>query len=268
MARRVTILFDSGASHCFIHPRLLKDLNVKVDETQGPAVLRVADDRETPCYGAVENLQVLAGKYKKRMSMIAADIGTDDVIIGTNVLELAQAGFGPPGYFRMMEQGQEILIPLIGPDSPSEKIQTIRSTKKAVRLLRDHMQHALVGNIWRVEEAEQATNQTEQSADNLSSQSHDAEQGKKGQSAEGTSVESRDGGSQLTTSSQTSKQARRQRRQDDLERKIEQAKMDMKETSASMREQLLAEFPDVFSVPDQLAPLRWCNHEVQLEPGA
>ena len=97
-ARRVTILFDTGASHCFINPRILTDLNLVPDMTEGPAELQVADDRCIPCQGAVGNLQVLAGQYKQRLTFVAADIGQDDIILGGEVLELAQAGFGPPGF--------------------------------------------------------------------------------------------------------------------------------------------------------------------------
>ena len=43
-ARRVTFLFDTGASHCFINPRILTDLNLVPDSAEGPAELQVADD--------------------------------------------------------------------------------------------------------------------------------------------------------------------------------------------------------------------------------
>ena len=39
-ARRVTILFDSGASQCFVHPRVFADLEIVPDTTAGPNNLR------------------------------------------------------------------------------------------------------------------------------------------------------------------------------------------------------------------------------------
>jgi len=152
-ARRVTILFDTGASHCFINPRILTDLNLVPDISEGPAELQVADDRCIPCKGAVSNLQVLAGQYKQRLTFVAADIGQDDVILGGEVLELAQAGFGPPGFWRMLVGDKWLQIPLIGPDGMATgKVKAIRSKKKTVKLLVEHFNHIKVGQVRKVAE--------------------------------------------------------------------------------------------------------------------
>jgi hypothetical protein len=62
-ARRVTILFDSGASHCFVHPRVLADLEVTPDSAVGPGTLQMADDHVIACKGTTDGLQILAGPF-------------------------------------------------------------------------------------------------------------------------------------------------------------------------------------------------------------
>ena len=174
-ARRVTILFDTGASHCFINPRILTDLNLVPDMTEGPAELQVADDRCIPCQGAVGNLQVLAGQYKQRLTFVAADIGQDDIILGGEVLELAQAGFGPPGFWRMCVDGQWLQIPLIGPDSAAPgQVKAVRSKKKTLKLLVEHFNHIMVGQVRRVNPTDAGSEQRGEG------QSDDAERGKLG----------------------------------------------------------------------------------------
>ena len=66
-AVRVTILFDSGASHCFMHPRVREELAVTVLMTSGPAALRTANEAEVPCEGMVDNIQVAAHRYRERL---------------------------------------------------------------------------------------------------------------------------------------------------------------------------------------------------------
>ena len=89
-ARRVSVLFDSGASHCSIHPRVLEELGLTVAPDEGPSKLKLADDHVIKCQGQVSNLQVLAGRYKQRMDFIVVDVGSDDIILGGEVLEDAQ----------------------------------------------------------------------------------------------------------------------------------------------------------------------------------
>ena len=110
----VTILFDSGASHCFVHPKVLADLEIMPDTAAGPNNLQMADDHVIECQGTADGLQILAGPYKQRVSLVAAEIGTDDVIIGGEVLEMAQGGFGRAGLWSMCVDGKTLEIPLIG----------------------------------------------------------------------------------------------------------------------------------------------------------
>ena len=148
-AVRVTILFDSGASHCFMHPRVREELAVKVVTAEGPATLRTANEAEVPCEGVVDNVQVVAHRYRERLSFVVADIGQDDVIMGGEVLERAQAGFGPPGFWRMRVSGQELLIPLIGEHSSSQAISELRGTKKILKVLKANASNLWLGKVWR-----------------------------------------------------------------------------------------------------------------------
>ena len=128
--------------------------------TEGPAELQVADDRCIPCQGAVGNLQVLAGQYKQRLTFVAADIGQDDIILGGEVLELAQAGFGPPGFWRMCVDGQWLQIPLIGPNSAAPgQVKAVRSKKKTIKLLVEHFNHIMVGQVRRVKPTDAGSEQ-------------------------------------------------------------------------------------------------------------
>ena len=68
------------------------------DTATGPNNLQMADDHVFECQGTADGLQILAGPYKQRVSLVAAEIGTDDVIIRGEVLEMAQGGFGRAGF--------------------------------------------------------------------------------------------------------------------------------------------------------------------------
>ena len=63
-ARRVTILFDSGASHNFVHPRVVRELGLLPDPSQGPTHLKVPDDRVIQCDGAVANVEFMTSTIK------------------------------------------------------------------------------------------------------------------------------------------------------------------------------------------------------------
>ena len=52
-AKRVTILFDSGASHCFMSPRVQQALGLKVNQSLGPSVLLTSNEQQVPCEGEV-----------------------------------------------------------------------------------------------------------------------------------------------------------------------------------------------------------------------
>ena len=83
------MLWDTGATHTIINPKIVADLNLVVKKGQGPILLSMADDHTQKCSGVVENLQILAGQFKERVDMIVADIGSDDIIVGNDILELA-----------------------------------------------------------------------------------------------------------------------------------------------------------------------------------
>ena len=91
-AQRVTILFDSGASHCFMSPRICQALELIPDRSTGPASLLTSNEQEVACEGEVSNVQVLMGQYRQRMPMVIADIGRDDIILGGEVLEMQEGG--------------------------------------------------------------------------------------------------------------------------------------------------------------------------------
>ena len=230
--------------------------------TEGPAELQVADDRCIPCQGAVGNLQVLAGQYKQRLTFVAADIGQDDIILGGEVLELAQAGFGPPGFWRMCVDGQWLQIPLIGPNSAAPgQVKAVRSKKKTLKLLVEHFNHIMVGQVRRVNPTDADSEQRGEG------QSDDAERGKLG-STDPSPTGARAASS---SSSRSSRKRRARRRQHELavEAQIEAARVGMQETSAKVKQDLMAEFPEVFQTPpDSLPPYRWLNHRVELEEGA
>ena len=231
---------------------------------EGPAELQVADDRCIPCQGAVSNLQVVAGQYKQRLTFVAADIGQDDIILGGEVLELAQAGFGPPGFWRMLVDDKWLHIPLIGPDSIAPgKVKAVRSKKKTLKLLVEHFHHIKVGQVRRVTPADGAP----VAGSTRSGQSDDAERGKLGSShplPAGTRAPSSSG-----SRSSQARRAKRRKHELEIEAKIEAAKTDMQEASAKIKQDLMDEFPEVFGAPpDTLPPHRWQNHRVQLEEGA
>ena len=224
-ARRVTILFDSGASHCFVHPRVLASLGVTPVETQGPASLKVADDRAIPCQGVTNDLQVHVARYRKRMPLVVADIGSDDIILGGELLESAQGGFGPSGYWRMLEDGQELLIPLIGEHSSSSRVSRVRGTKKILKLLRSNVDHLWMGRVWKTEGAEAAAEQ--ESADD--SQDRDAQGFQQGRDP--LPWEQGGAASVRTSSSRRSRKRQQQRRNQEIAAKIEREKAAMQESS-------------------------------------
>ena len=110
-AQRVTILFDSGTSHCFVHPRVLADLEIMPHTAAGLNNLQMADEHVIACQGTADRLQILVGPHKQRVSLVAAETGTDDVIIGGEVLEIAQDGFRRAGFWSMCVDGKTLEIP-------------------------------------------------------------------------------------------------------------------------------------------------------------
>ena len=129
-------------------PRIQAALGLQADMSAGPASLLTSNEQSVPCQGEVRGPQVLAHKYKHRMDFVVADIGRDDIILGGEILEMQQAGFGVPGSgtYRMVKDGVEFLIPLIGEHGISGEVKRIKGTKKALKLLRQHADHIFKKN--------------------------------------------------------------------------------------------------------------------------
>ena len=113
-SRRVRILWDTGARHTFVHPRVLYDLAVTVDCNRGPSQLLTADE-----------------------------------LVGTDQLEPAQGGFGEPGFWQMTVNGEELKIPLIGEHSSHPQVQRIQGVKKTIKMLREFVPHLMMVQLWR-----------------------------------------------------------------------------------------------------------------------
>jgi hypothetical protein len=261
-AVRVTILFDSGASHCFMHPRVREELAVTVLMTSGPAALRTANEAEVPCEGMVDNIQVAAHRYRERLSFVVADIGHDDVILGGEVLERAQAGFGPPGFWRMTVAGQELLIPLIGEHSSNQAISELRGTKKILKVLRANASNLWSGKVWRKQP---------EAGESDDAQDRDALAGQQGvcTTSDGDSSGRPARPASSCTSGPRRRQQERRRRNQDLTERIEHEQAELQATSDRVKQELMTEFPEVFNKdPRTCPPLRWQNHRVELEPGA
>ena len=91
-------------------PRIQQALGLQPDVTAGPATLLTSNEQPVACEGEVQNLQVLAHQYKSRMSFVVADIGRDDLIIGGEILEMQEGGFGPAGsgLYRCVWMGRSV----------------------------------------------------------------------------------------------------------------------------------------------------------------
>ena len=157
-ARRVTILFDSGASHNFIHPRVVRELELLPDPTLGPTHLKVADDRVIPCDGAVSNVEIMTStikggpSYIERSTLCTADIGADDIILGDPSLKSHEGGHGPLGTntWKMVKDGVTYLIPLMTVSGDNAKvIETVTGAKKIKKLIQSHSHHLMRGHVWR-----------------------------------------------------------------------------------------------------------------------
>ena len=300
-AERVTILFDSGASHCFMHPSIQKALGLTADRSAGPSKLLTSNEQEVPCEGEVGNIQVMAGKYRHRMDFIVADIGRDDIILGGEVLEMQEAGYGPAGSgtYRLVANGVEYLIPLIGASDGVKRseVKTVKGTKKILKLFRQHSTHMFMGEIRR-SETQQTVSQHETAARSeqstatvvsdevLRRQEEGAQSYKEGRTGEkaqaadaaeiSTAADSHQECSQSgkDSASETSgsrsalhkKRRRRWHRTQQLILQMQKEQAALQERSDKVKEELVAEFPDVFQEPESLPPLRWENHRMELLP--
>ena len=257
-SRRVRILWDTGASHTFVHPRVLNDLAVTVDQNRGPSQLLTADEHSVACQGVVRNLQLATGKYRHRNDLVVANIGQDDVIVGTDQLKPAQGGFAcERGFWKMTVNGEELIIPLIGEHSSNPQVQRIQGVKKTIKMLREYQPHLMMVQLWRQDEDD-----GEQSAEG-----EDFIRGLK-QAAAADTASSLGKSAASSTRTHSARFRMKQEREQKLQAKIHREAENMHETSEHVRKQLLEEFADVFAEPTTLPPLRWENHEINFEEGA
>ena len=262
-AQRVTILFDSGASHCFMSPRVSQALTLVPNQAAGPATLLTSNEQEVACEGEVSNVQVLMGRYRQRMPFVVADIGRDDIILGGEILEMHEGGFGPAGsgMYKLVVDGVEYLIPLIGEHSTGTQgnAKRITGTKRILKLFRDYGEHMFTGEIRRA------------MTDGLSEQERDAQGCRDGatvpsgvSASEGVSAS----GSVSGRSVQLKKYLRQKRKTQATVRRMKDEQAALQEKSDTVKADLIAEFPDVFCKPTSLPPLRWENHRMEVLPGS
>ncbi len=154
--RRVTILFDSGASHNFIHPRVVRELGLLPDPSHGPTHLRVEDDRVIQFDGTVTGVEIVTITIKggpsciERSTFCKADIGADDIILDDPSLKSHEGGHGPlvSNTWKMIKSGITFLIPLMTIDGDHAKnIETVRGTKKIKKLIQEHSNHLMRGHV-------------------------------------------------------------------------------------------------------------------------
>ena len=170
------------------------------------------------------------------------------MIIGGEVLEMAQGGFGRAEFWSMCVDGKTLEIPLIGQHSSNVEVKRVQGAKKIRKLLREHGQFGEIGYIWK---AEEKTNSDD-------SQDEDAQNGLLGVDKLREVINA--GGScasQQTTSTQKTKMAKRRARDIAVQEQIDRDKQHMADSSARIKAQLRAEFPKLFETPDHLPPLRW-----------
>jgi len=199
------------------------------------------------------------------MQLVAAEIGTDDVIIGGEILEMAQGGFRRAGFWSMCVDGKTLEIPLIGQHSSNAEVKKVQGQKKIRKLLREHGRFGQMGCIWKAE----GEANSEEEANSDDSQDEDAQNGLLGVDKLREAINTAGScASQQTTSTQKTKMAKHKARDMAVQEQIEKDKLRMADSSARIKDQLRAEFPRLFETPDHLPPLRWENHRVDLETGA
>jgi hypothetical protein len=251
------VLWDTGATHTIINPKILADLNLVVKKGQGPTLLSMADDHTQKCSGVVENLQILAGQFKKRVDMIVADIGSDDIIVGNDILEPACGGHGrgKPGFWQMIKGETIFDIPLIG-EGVGGRIEKVSGVKKIRKLLQNHSAHLRVVHVRKTEDFVSPS-------DSLETELQDKDGETRGESEAARGTEEVPDSARL-------KAAVRQhgRRYAELERRMAEDKAEFDAKSEQVKEQLKREFPDLFTDPQSLPPLRHQNHRIELEEGA
>ena len=181
-ARRVIVFWDTGATHTIINPKIVAALNLVVNKGQGPALLSMGDDHTQKCSGIVENLQILSGQYKERVDMIVADIGSDDIIVGNDLLEPACGGHGrgKPRVWQVIKGEMVYDIPSIG-EGVASRIEKVSGVKKIRKLLQNHGAHLRVVQVRKTEDFVSASDSLETEL-----QDRDGETRGKSEAARGT----------------------------------------------------------------------------------
>ena len=107
------------------------------------------------------SLQLLLSTLKLGTSLVVADIGSEDIILGGVELESREAGFGPvgSGMWRMRDGQEWHLIPLVGLHAADSAVVTkVHGVKKSVKVLRQYPELIHMLEIRRVEDAAAASN--------------------------------------------------------------------------------------------------------------
>ena len=256
-ARRVVILWDTGATHTIINPKVVAELGINVKRGVGPALLSMADDHTQKCSGTAENLQLLAGQFKQRLDMIVADIGGDDIIVGNDILEPARGGYSrsASGFWQLISGGKVFDIPLIG-ENVFDKVERISGVKKIRKMLRNHGAHIRAVHVRKTAEYLPPGVAAEAELQDL-----DAEA--RGESSSAPSAEGAPDSARMRAALRE-----HERRYASLERRMAEEKEEFDRKSEDVKQQLMKEFPTLFTDPHCLPPLRWQNHRIELEEGA
>ena len=256
-ARRVVVLWDTGATHTIINPKIAEDLKLNIAKGRGPTLLSMADDHTQKCMGIAENLQILAGQFKERVDMIVADIGSDDIIIGNDVLEPACGGHGrnKPGFWQMLKGDKIFDIPLLG-EGINGKVERVSGVKKIRKLLQNHGAHIRVVHVRKTEDYVSP-------ATNLENEPQDDDAETHGEAAAAQSAPVAPDSARMRAAIRE-----HERRYADLERRMAEEQEEFKHKSERVKAQLKSEFPELFAEPQSLPPLRWQNHRIELEEGA
>ena len=83
-------LLDSGASSCFIHPRLAKEYHIPIVEKRKPKKLKVIDGRDISSGLVTHECTFILhlGSHTEQISCNVADIGRHSIVLGMSWLKL------------------------------------------------------------------------------------------------------------------------------------------------------------------------------------
>ena len=284
LGRRVIILWDTGASHTVISPRVADAMKLKINKDVSYS-LEMADSHKQVCVGVVNGAQILTGDFKSRhYQMLVADIGEDDIIVGNDLLKPAKAGWGRGENPEMWQlhstdtQGNVRLhdVPLVGSTASDSESAWSKQASWGVKRMRkffsrhhQHMRYAWVRKV-------HAAGGTEQNEDGNVRAAGDVEQDE-----DAAQIIDRDNEhSQIDIlkeehSTQFSDQnrmktaiARYRATRAKFEASVAKDRAEMKMKEEALKAQLLQDYPKLFHDPQVLPPLRWINHTVEIQEGA